>query len=177
MRSCSRKIAQAIASYTCTPSTIAHLDRVLLSGLRGVSLRGRGDRHVRAVGVAGAGGVFGGEQVELVGAVAVLLVVDVHHAHLVSGAGGAHHGLGHDDVVVTLVVGAALLAVGAQGGHPLTALVLVVCARAKLFQSGRTERSEIINCREHTASASDELHFLWAREGVEDFTKRKKEAR
>lgn len=49
-----------------------------------------------------------------------------YFSHLVAVLGVAIHGLGHVHVVVALAVGAAVLAVGAEGGHPRTARVLVL---------------------------------------------------
>ena len=104
--------------------SLAHLDRVLVASFCHVALRGRRDLKGRPVRVAHLGRLLAGEQVEVVRAVSVLLVVHVHHANLVPGPGGAFQGLRHDDVVVAFVVGAALLAVGAESGHPLAAFVL-----------------------------------------------------
>lgn len=68
--------------------------------------------------------------------------------YLVAGAGGAHHGLGHDDVVVTLVVGAAHLTVGAKGGHPVTARVLEQNKIQRRYQE--KHKKERVSARQET---------------------------
>lgn len=102
-----------------------YLDCVFLAGRRHVAVTRRGDAQGRAVLVSHFRGLVRVEEVEIVGAVTILLILDVHHAHPVAGSGLSVHRLGHDDVVVAIIVGAAVIAVGAKCRDPLATLVLL----------------------------------------------------
>ena len=102
---------------------VVKLYGVLVAGHRHIVHSRGGDRQPRP-GLIVRRRHLGRHEVEIVRAVVVGLVGDVLDADLVAGAGGVIHGLGHVDVVVALVVGASVLAVRAQGGYPLTAIVL-----------------------------------------------------